>query len=124
MEKRRELICIKCPKGCRIAVAMDGDEVVGVEGNSCPRGEEYVRKEITSPTRMVTSTVRLIGSDMNVMPVRLSGEITKGKIFDVMKEIRKCQVKAPVRMGEVLITDVCGLGVDVVAAAEALDVLG
>ena len=89
-------------------------------GNTCPRGEEYARKEITAPTRMVTGTVKLTGSDMSVMPVRLSREIPKEKIFAVMGEIQKCHIQAPVRIGDVLIGNVCGLGVDVVAAAEAL----
>lgn len=120
MENRRELICIKCPKGCKLAVTLEEDAIIKIEGNTCPRGEEYARKEITAPTRMVTGTVKLSGSDMSVMPVRLSREIPKEKIFAVMGEIQKCHVQAPVRIGDVLIGNVCGLGVDVVAAAEAL----
>ena len=57
MEKR-DLICINCPLGCMLTVEMDGKEVVSVSGNTCPRGEAYAKKEVTNPTRIVTSTVK------------------------------------------------------------------
>ena len=60
MEKR-ELICIGCPMGCPMTVELDNGEVVSVKGNTCKRGDIYARKEVTNPTRIVTSTVRVTG---------------------------------------------------------------
>jgi hypothetical protein len=60
MEKR-ELICIGCPMGCPLTVTMEGGEVVEVKGNTCPKGDTYAHKEVTNPTRIVTSTVMVSG---------------------------------------------------------------
>ena len=56
--EERKLICIGCPMGCPLTVEIDGGEVVSVTGNTCKRGDVYARKEVTNPTRIVTSTVR------------------------------------------------------------------
>ena len=57
----RELTCIGCPLGCALTVTMEEGTVVSVTGNTCPRGDAYARKEVTNPTRIVTSTVRVQG---------------------------------------------------------------
>ena len=99
----RELTCIGCPLGCQLTVTMGNDEIK-VEGNTCPRGEAYAKKEVTNPTRIVTSTVKT------------ASDIPKGKIFDCMKEIRAVKVAAPVHIGDVIIADCPGTGVAVVAS--------
>ena len=63
MEKR-ELICIGCPMGCPLTVTLDGGAVVTVQGNTCPRGDAYARREVTAPTRIVTTTVRVTGGTL------------------------------------------------------------
>ena len=68
--------------GCSIAVEMDGNEVVSVTGNTCKRGDVYARKEVTNPTRIVTSTVRVIGGKEDMVSVKTKEDIPKGKIFD------------------------------------------
>lgn len=93
--------------------------IKSIEGNACPRGAEYAEKETTNPTRMVTSIVRISGSQFPVLPVRLNEEIPKDAIFTVMEAIRGCSVSAPIEIGDVLIENACGLGVNVVAAASA-----
>ncbi len=114
MEERR-LICIGCPMGCPLVVTMDGGEVVSVTGNTCKRGEIYGRKEVTNPTRIVTSTVRVSGGSIDMVSVKTKEDIPKGKIFDCVKALKNVEVEAPVHIGDVIMKDVAGTGVDVVA---------
>ena len=101
--------------GCPLTVVMNGEEVVSVTGNTCKRGDVYARKEVTNPTRIVTSTVRVSGGSIDMVSVKTKEDIPKGKIFDCMKEIRAVKVAAPVHIGDVIMKDVAGTGVDVVA---------
>ena len=114
MEERR-LTCIGCPMGCPLVVTMDGGDVVSVTGNTCKRGEIYGRKEVTNPTRIVTSTVRVSGGSIEVVSVKTKEDIPKGKIFDCVKALKTVEVAAPVHIGDVIMKDVAGTGVDVVA---------
>lgn len=115
----RELTCINCPLGCALRVELDEDgNVASVSGNTCKRGEDYGHREVTSPVRAVTSTVLVEGGEAPVVSARTRTDIPKGKIFDCMKEIRKAAVKAPVKMGQTLIPNVCGTGVDVIATRD------
>lgn len=112
----RELTCIGCPLGCAITVTMDGDAVVSVAGNTCPKGDAYARKEMTDPTRIVTSTVRVEGGASPMVNVKTASDIPKGKIFDCVDAIRTVTVTAPVKIGDVILSNVAGTGVDIVAA--------
>ncbi len=111
-----ELTCISCPLGCPLRVETDeSGGVVSVSGNTCKRGEAYGRKEVTAPTRTVTSTVRLEGGAAPVVSVRTRTDIPKDKIFPVMEEIRKAVAKAPVKIGDVIVANIAGTGVDLIA---------
>ena len=114
MEKRN-LICIGCPMGCPLVVTMNHGEVVSVEGNTCKRGAVYGKKEVTNPTRIVTSTVRVSGGSIPVVSVKTREDIPKEKIFDCIKALQEIEVAAPVNIGDVVLRDVAGTGVDVVA---------
>ena len=114
MEKR-ELTCIGCPMGCQITVEMNGGEVASLSGNACANGDRYARKEVTNPTRIVTSTVVIEGGDKPRLSVKTKTDIPKNKIFDVMKEIDALKLKAPVRIGDVVIENVAETGVSVIA---------
>lgn len=114
MEKK-ELICIGCPMGCPITVTMDQGNVTEVAGNTCPKGKAYAEKEVTNPTRIVTSTVKVEGGDRGFISVKTKEDIPKGKIFDCMKEINGILAKAPVAIGDVLLENVAGTGVAIVA---------
>lgn len=117
----RELICISCPLGCSLKVELDENgAVLSVTGNTCKRGEEYGKKEVTAPTRTVTSTVKVEGASVPVTPVRTKTDIPKEKIFACMEEIRKAVVKAPVHIGDVVLHNVAGTGVDVTATKDAV----
>ncbi len=114
MEKR-ELTCIGCPLGCQITVEMENGEVKSITGNTCERGRIYAEKEVTNPTRIVTSTVKVSGGAKGYTSVKTKNDIPKSKIFDVMKDINKAVAKAPVKIGDVVIENVAGTGVSVVA---------
>ncbi len=107
----RELICIVCPRGCRLKV----DDGLNVTGNFCPRGAEYAKAELTHPTRTVTSTVRVEGAEIPRCPVKTAAPVPKESIRDVMAALDGVTLRAPVRVGDTVIDDVCGTGVKVVA---------
>ena len=111
------LICIGCPLGCPLTVEMEGNEVKSVAGNTCPRGVAYAQKELTNPTRIVTSTVRVAGGKLAMVSVKTQSDIPKDKIFDVARALKEVAVKAPVTIGDVLVKDVAGTGVEVVATS-------
>ena len=113
--EERKLICIGCPMGCPLTVEIDGAEVVSVTGNTCKRGDVYARKEVTNPTRIVTSTVRVTGGDHEMVSVKTKEDIPKGKIFECVKALKGVTVQAPVHIGDVILEDVAGTGVPIVA---------
>jgi CxxC motif-containing protein len=115
---KRDLICIVCPMGCRCSIEEDATAPKGykVSGITCKRGEDYAIKEITEPTRMLTSTVRIQGARLPRLPVRTSGAIPKERIYDCMALINALQVEHPVTMGQVLIKDLFGTGVNLIAS--------
>ena len=116
----KELTCINCPMGCLLTVTMDGDKITDVAGYTCPRGKTYAEKEVTNPTRIVTSTVRVTGGKRERVACKTESDIPKDKIFEVMEAINSASVQAPVVIGETLIADVAGTGVAVVATANAV----
>ena len=114
--KRRELICIGCPMGCPIVVEMEEGKVLSVTGNTCPRGESYARKEVTNPTRIVTTTVRVEGGKVPMINVKTEQDIPKDKIFECIAELRGVTMKAPVHIGDIILENVADTGVNIVAA--------
>lgn len=111
----RQLICINCPLGCPLTVTMKDHQILSVTGNTCPRGEDYARKELTNPTRILTSTVRVTGGHLPVVSVKTAADIPKDKIGEVMEAIRRLTAAAPVCIGDVLLTDAAGTGVPIIA---------
>ena len=111
----RNLTCINCPMGCALTIEMEGNEVVSISGSTCPRGDAYGRKEVTNPTRIVTSTVRVTGGTADMVSVKTKQDIPKEKIFDCVKALKDVEVQAPVHVGDVIVSDVAGTGVDIVA---------
>ena len=116
MEKK-ELTCIVCPMSCHLEVTVGNNgEIISVMGNTCKRGDKYARTELTNPVRMLTSTVKLEGGLYKRLPVITSDNIPKGKMTEVMEAISEVTVEAPVKIKDVIIENVCGLGVDIVAS--------
>ena len=118
--ERRELICIGCPMGCPLTVELENGEIQTITGYTCRKGEIYARKEVTNPTRIVTSTGRVEGGRADMVSVKTREDIPKDKIFQCVKALKGVTVKAPIRIGDVVVADVAGTGVDIVATKEVL----
>jgi CxxC motif-containing protein len=115
---KRDLICIVCPMGCRCSIEEDTSAPKGykVTGITCKRGEDYAIKEVTEPTRMLTSTVRIEGARLPRLPVRTSGAIPKERIGECMALINQLQVRHPVAMGQVLLKNLFDTNVNLIAS--------
>ena len=111
----KNLTCINGPMGCALTVEMNGDEIVNVTGNICNRGDVYARKEMTNPTRIVTSTVKVTGGTSDTVSVKTKEDIPKGKIFECIRELKNVTIQAPVQIGDVIVEDIADTGVDIVA---------
>ena len=109
------LICISCPMGCRLTVDHTDKNNVIVTGNTCPRGAEYAKNEVTAPKRTVTGSVRVVGGTIPRVSVKTSEPIPKHLIFDSLDMLKKVTLTAPVEIGDVVLKDVCGCGADFVA---------
>lgn len=116
MEKR-ELVCIRCPLGCMLSVQMEGEKVICVSGNTCPRGKEYAENEVTNPMRMVTSTVKVSGGERHLVSCKTKMDVPKEKVFDVVCALKEVTVEAPVKIGDVLVENIAGIGIAIVATA-------
>ena len=111
-----KMICINCPKGCELDVERAADGTITVAGHACPRGEAYGRAELENPTRMVTGLVRVAGM-RKPLPVKTKSPVPKGKISDVLFAMHQATVQLPVKIGDVIVADVAGTGIDLVATA-------
>lgn len=111
---RMETICIMCPMGCPLTVENNDGKTV-VSGNTCLRGKVYGENEFTSPKRVVTSLVRV--KEGGVVSVKTNGLIPKSMIGDILRAIKDTTVKMPIHIGDIIIKDVLGTGVDVVATS-------
>ena len=109
-----EITCINCPVGCRLTVELEEGKVVSVTGNTCPRGAVYAKQECVAPLRMVTAVVRVEGSFMP-QSVKTKSPIPKKDIDNCMREIESLKLTAPIQIGQVVIENVCGSGVPVIA---------
>lgn len=109
----KELICIVCPKGCHLKIDEEND--YKVTGNGCERGAVYGRKELTNPTRVLTTTVKIEGAAIARLPVKTDGDIPKQVLFRAMEEINRITVNAPVKRGDIVLKNLLGLTANVIA---------
>jgi len=109
------ITCINCPVGCRMTVTLsDAGEFLSVTGNTCPRGAKYAQQECTLPERMVTAVIPVSGSEIP-LSVKTASPVPKKLISDIMEELSRVQVSLPVSIGQVVLPDVLGTGVDIIA---------
>ena len=116
--ERKVMNCIMCPMGCEMTVTMENGKFISVTGNTCPRGARYAETEVTDPRRMLTTTVRIEGGLLPLLPVVSADVLPKGKIADCVAYLRNVIVQAPVKAGDVIIPDILSLGVDIVASRD------
>lgn len=112
---KKEFTCIICPVGCEITVEYTKDKITKIEGNTCDKGAEYVKKEITNPERTLTTTLRVKKGELRLVSVRTSKAVPKKLLFEAMDIISEKEVDAPVKIGDVLIKNILNTGADVIA---------
>ena len=112
----RIMNCIMCPLGCEMTVTIEDGAVTGVTGNTCPRGPKYAHDEVVAPKRMLTITVRVNGGLLPLVPVVSKTTLPKERILDCAAALRQVIVEAPVSEGQVIVENILGLGVDIVAS--------
>ena len=113
--KEKEIICVGCPKGCRIKIEARGDEIEKISGYSCQEGISYAKEEFNNPTRILPTTVRVKGGEFSLVPVKTAEAIPRDKLLPAMDVIAEVVVEAPVDIGDVIIENILNTGVDVVA---------
>ena len=116
------ITCIICPMGCTMEVTTEGEganrRVVSVTDNGCKRGPEYVEKELLNPTRTLTSTIKVNGGTLPVVPVKTAGEVPKKILLQCMEVVRRASCNAPVKRGDILHYDILGTGINIIACAD------
>jgi CxxC motif-containing protein len=118
MEIKEKIICITCPKGCTLDVTREGKTILKVEGSGCKRGQEYVRRELLDPRRMVATTISVQGSTHPLLPVYTSAPFPKPRILELLASLRKVQLQAPIKMGDIVMKDALGEGIDILASRD------
>ncbi len=118
MSEQYHYLCIGCPLGCRLELSEEAGEVVEVRGFACKRGKDFALQEHTDPRRVVTTTVRVTGGTWARLPVKTRGSIPKAQVIALCQVLHKIELQAPVYLGQVILPDALGTGVDVVAARD------
>jgi len=118
-----DLVCINCPLGCHLHAEKVNDKIV-VSGNTCPRGEQYAINEMTCPMRTLTTTVKIEGAIHNALPVITNKQIEKDKMFKIMEALKGVKVKAPIKVNDIIVKDICNTGVDIIASRSMKKICG
>lgn len=115
MEQKKQMICINCPMGCEMTVTLKDGKFESVHGNTCLRGEEYAVSETQNPVRTVTTVVKVYRGDLPFLSVKTQKPVPKNKIFEIMKQLKKVSVQAPIKIGDIILENASGTGINVVA---------
>jgi len=115
MDNQKRITCIVCPLSCKILVKTNKKRIELVHGNKCKKGIEYARSEALDPRRMLTSTVLVKYGDWPLVSVKSSKPIPKDIIYKVLNEIKKISISAPVKMGQIIISNVAGTNINIIA---------
>ncbi len=115
--KKRDITCIVCPIGCEITVKYDPEKekIIDMEGATCKRGEKYAKKEVFHPERTLTSSIKVTGGELPLVSIRTDKAIPKEKIFPLMEVVRKEEVKAPVALGDIILSHPLDLDCNIIA---------
>ena len=117
-EKVAHITCIICPNGCQITVYERPGSPPEIVGSTCKRGTEYADQEYREPKRMLITTMRIDGGTLAVIPVRSNKELPKERIFDAVEHVSHIALRAPIKMGTVVVPNLLNLGVDVIASRD------
>lgn len=116
----KEYTCIICPNGCEIEALIEEKEIRSLEGAACPRGREYIMQELTAPVRNIATSILVENGELLLASVRLTEPIPKELIFKAMEEIKKVKLKAPVKAGTVVISNILGTESHVIVTKDIL----
>jgi CxxC motif-containing protein len=118
LEEQRQFICVTCPVGCALDVIVEGDTLRSIQGQACKRGVEFVRKELTAPKRMLTTTVRVRGGVLPLVPVRSAEPLPKPLLRQAAASLRQVVLTAPICEHQVVVPNILNTGVDIIASRE------
>lgn len=116
----KTMTCIVCPRGCKLTVQYDYDQLINCEGNFCIRGKKHAESEIFSPSRTLTTTVKTNSKEVPFLPVKTSKPIPKDLLFEAMRIISKITVNVPVKVGDNIMVDFISNGTNLIAGREIL----
>lgn len=114
----RKISCIVCPMGCGGEVTLENGEFKTATGYTCKRGIEYAQLEVTSPKRMLTTTVKVADGELNLLPVASNIPLPKDKVIAAARCLAGVKVTAPIKEGDIIYANILGLGVDIVATRD------
>ena len=114
---KKSLICISCPLGCNLSVEYNDNTILSVSGQGCNRGPIYAQKEVFTPERVITSSVKIDGAKIPLLTVKTDRSVKKSKMFDIMHEIFKIRVNAPIKTGDIICENICDSGANLVATS-------
>ncbi len=112
MEK--QLICITCPVGCKLTVT-GSIEAPTITGNRCLRGIDFAKEELTESMRVLTTTVRLVGGAIPLLPVKTEKPIPLRLFKEAVSEVSRLKVLAPVKIYDVIVPNILNTGVNLIA---------
>lgn len=118
VQVRKRITCIVCPLSCSGEVLIENGTPASITGFSCQRGENYANEEVTAPRRLLTTTVRIQGGELPLLPVRSAKPLPKDYIRRCARHLSRVVAKAPVAAGEVVCSNILGLGTDIIASRE------
>lgn len=111
-----KLICTVCPKGCEIIILEKDGGKHEIYKNKCEKGKEYVLQEIKNPLRIFTTTVKVKGGNLSRIAVRSKEPVPKDIVVKLIKPLRKIEVTAPINKGDIIVKNILGLDIDIVAS--------
>ncbi len=116
---KTNVICLQCPFACNMEVTLkESREIQEISNHICKKGAEYAEEEIKNPVRVLTTTVEVQSETFQLLPVQTSKPVSKEKLFDCMSELAKVKVQSPIGYNEVILENILGTGVDVIATME------
>lgn len=114
MKETKQLTCISCPMGCALTVEMEDGRIINVTGFTCKRGDDYARKEVSNPRRTLTSVIPVRHGELDMVSVKTRTDIPKPMIHECIMALKNLEVEAPVALGQVILANLCGTGVDLI----------
>jgi CxxC motif-containing protein len=115
---KKKMRCIVCPEGCPMHAEYEAasKKIISLEGYKCKRGIKFAEDEITNPLRLLTTTISIDSKIAQRLPVRSNISAPKDKIAAMIEAVKQIRAKAPVKMGEIIASDMLGTGVDILSS--------